>query len=504
MKKILQISLILLLISGSFSSCKKQLDVQPRQSLDAEIALTNREGIEAALTSVYARLKSPRLYGRDLIAISEALSDNGRATNRSGRLLAEAQNNHNAHFASWQISYFAINQANLILEALPKVDMTAAQRDRLEGETRFLRGLIYFDLVKVYAYIPGAVVEAANRGGVPIVTTGTKNLDSAITRLPARAPIADVYNFVIADLTAAAGKLGNAATNSQFPYVATRQAAHAILSRVQLYNKNFGEAKRWSDSVINRQTAATYTLTDASTHVQNWRNPTHRESIFEVRFASQQESIGVNESLQTTFTSLKTVGDSLTVQGTADLVPSNTLLAALGITVSNNGSATAAITARTADVRNLLFERGVFRNSAAFVETTKFMGKNGFPNLDNVPVIRVAEMYLNRAEAMATPGSSVFNEASALADVNTIRQARRLPAVTGLTGTALMNEIMLQRRLEFAFEGHRFFDLKRLGLNLTKGPHYNDVAFTDYRILPAIPQREIDANPINLAQNIGY
>jgi len=486
-----------------FSSCKKQLDVDPRQSVDATEAITTKEGVEAALTGVYSRLKSARLYGRDLLAVGEALSDNGRATNRSGRLLPEAQNNVGAHFNTWQTAYLAINQANLILEALPNVILTTAERARYEGETKFLRALMYFDLVKIYSYIPGATVPAQDRGGVPLITQGIVKLDSAVATLPARAPLATVYSFIISDLTDANSRLLNASTNAQFPYVATKQAAQALLARVQLYNRNYSEAKRWADSVIARQSASTYILSDSQTYVQNWRNPSNRESIFEVRFASVAEGLGVNESLHTTYTTLKTPGDSLTVLGTADLVPSNSLLAVLGITVVNNGTTSAAVTARTRDVRNLLYERGVNRNSAAYVETTKFLGKNGFPNLDNVPVIRVAEMYLIRAEAQATTGSTVLNEAAALADVNIIRVARRLPAAAGLTGTALFNEIMLQRRLEFAFEGHRFFDLKRLGLDMVKAPHYQDLPFADYRLLPSIPQREIDGNP-NLKQNYGY
>ncbi|MFX5510452.1 RagB/SusD family nutrient uptake outer membrane protein, partial [Acinetobacter baumannii] len=67
----------------------------------------------------------------------------------------------------------------------------------------------------------------------------------------------------------------------------------------------------------------------------------------------------------------------------------------------------------------------------------------------------------------------------------------------------LLEEIIRQRRIEFAFEGHRFFDLKRLGRDLIKTPHYNNVLFTDIRILPALPQAEIDGNP-NLKQNFGY
>jgi len=67
----------------------------------------------------------------------------------------------------------------------------------------------------------------------------------------------------------------------------------------------------------------------------------------------------------------------------------------------------------------------------------------------------------------------------------------------------LVDEIIRQRRLEFAFEGQRFFDLKRLGRDLIKGPHYSNVAFTDIRILPPIPQGDVDGNA-NLKQNVGY
>jgi len=72
-----------------------------------------------------------------------------------------------------------------------------------------------------------------------------------------------------------------------------------------------------------------------------------------------------------------------------------------------------------------------------------------------------------------------------------------------MTGPQLYEEILRQRRIELAYEGHRFFDLKRLGRDLVKSPHYNSVAFTDTRILPPIPQADVDGNP-NLRQNAGY
>jgi hypothetical protein len=172
-----------------------------------------------------------------------------------------------------------------------------------------------------------------------------------------------------------------------------------------------------------------------------------------------------------------------------------------GNTTTNFSLSVSGLT-RGADVRAQLYEPGTTGRGASKVECTKYIGKNGFINLDNIPVVRIAEVYLNRAEAMSTPGSPVFNETAALADLNTIATNRGLTAFT-LTGSALYEEVLRQRRLELAFEGHRFFDLKRLGRDLVKAPHYNTVAFTDIRILAPLPQREIDGNK-NLVQNAGY
>jgi hypothetical protein len=148
-----------------------------------------------------------------------------------------------------------------------------------------------------------------------------------------------------------------------------------------------------------------------------------------------------------------------------------------------------------------LFEWGV-NASGHYVEVTKWMGKNGSPNWDNTVVLRWPELYLNRAEARF----QMNNEAGAWQDLNVIRTARitgfTVPT-TVLTGQALLNEILRQRMLEFAFEGHRFYDLKRYGLTITKSSPAVNLPATDFRLLPAIPQSNIDGNP-NMKQNFGY
>ncbi|HVG42316.1 MAG TPA: RagB/SusD family nutrient uptake outer membrane protein [Chitinophagaceae bacterium] len=495
----------ILAVSVLAPGCKKALEIDPRQSIDADLALTTKDGIIAAITGVYDRLKSARLYGRDLIALPEALSDNGVATNKSGRFNAEAANNSGAHFTTsvWQINYAGINDVNLILEALPGItDATAAEKASWEGQLLFLRALYHFDLVKVYAYMPGATVASQDRGGIPILLKGTKGSAEAQLLLPSRAPVDEVYAQIVKDFQDANSKLPTTATDVS---LANKAAVQGLLSRVNLYRKNYTETKRWADSAISTVGAAR--LSTASTYVADWRAQTHRETLFQVRYTLTNEGIGVNESTQTSFTTLVTPGGT-TTGGFGDLVPSISLLNDLGIaltggnTLQNWTASNHAIATRSADVRNLLYEPGTTGRGARRIETTKFIGKNGAINLDNSPVIRIAEVYLNRAEAMATTGSAVFNATAALADLNTILTNRGLTA-SALSGTALYEEILRQRRIELAFEGHRFFDLKRLGRDIVKGPHYNDVAFTDFRILPALPQREIDANT-NLRQNFGY
>lgn len=501
------------------TSCEKQLEIQPRQSIEATTALSSREAIDASITAIYARLKSARWYGRDMVGLPEALSDNGFATNKSGRFLPEAQNQQGAHFTNtiWTSGFGGINQINLTLAAIPNLpaslNLTQAEKNRWEGQLYFLRGLFYFDMMKVYAYIPGADVPSQNRGGVPLITRPISSVDSALGFKPSRAPIDDVYAQIVADFTTANNLLLNAATPGAATAAANKAAAQGMLARVNLYRKNFGEAKRWSDSCINLAGSRLATLT---TVVTGWRAEHHPEALFQVRFATSAENIGVNESLQTSFTTLVTPGTP-TLGGFGDLVPTLTLLTDLGITLvggntsTTNFAAPAAIATRNTDVRNQLYEVGSGGRGNAKVETTKYIGKSGFINLDNVPVVRIAEIYLNRAEAQATAGSSALNLANALADLKVLKSRR----YTDYTGSAqetadnamnqaqLYEEILRQRRIELAFEGHRFFDLKRLGRDIVKAPHYNTVAFTDTRILAPIFQGDVDGNP-NLKQNPGY
>ncbi|WP_113926321.1 RagB/SusD family nutrient uptake outer membrane protein [Cognataquiflexum aquatile] len=491
-------------LAGSFliTSCDDLLQVDPRTAIDANGALNTPDAVNAALNSVYARLRPVSNYGRDLLALSDALADVGVTTSNSGRLINENNNQPNAHFGAgfWQNSYFAINEANLIIAALPTVEgASAAQLARWEGEAKFLRALYYFDLVKVYSYIPTAVYApgVTDEGGIPLVLEGVITSDAALSRQSPRSTVDQVYAQIYTDLESAKTLLTSRGT--QF---ASSAAASALLSRVALYKGDWAKAAAEATTALASNVG---TVLAGQAYVNGWRADINPESMFEVRFAIAAESIGVNESLQTSYTTLLSLTANKNSQGGwGDFIPNATVRGFFGLTQlqignpasdNNNWDVT-----RNSDIRAFLYTTGnTVRGAGRQIECIKFASKNGFAYGDNVPVIRKSEMHLNRAEAnYHIPG----NEASALTELNAFKALRGLPAVS-LSGQALLDEILLERFKEFAFEGQRWFDLKRYGRNVVKTTPVVNLTFDDFKILPPIPQREVDGNP-NLNQNRGY
>ena len=490
----------LLIFALLAQSCEKLLDTDSPQDLDSSKALTTKAGINAAVIGLYDYLQSTRMYGRDLFAIPEALADNGRATGNSGRFNNEAVNLPNVHMVNWQTSYFLINQANLILDNVEKSGgvLSPAEIANVQAECLFLRALTYFDLIKTFAYIPSNKTAPASQdfGGVPLILTGVDDQAKIIT--PARASTLDVYIQIYKDLDAAIAKFTSlpslgGSVNGRGRAYANRPAAQALYSRVALYSGDYALSAQYANAAI---ASGFGTLSTNISYLADWRQKSHPEAFFDLNFDQITESQGPNESMQTAYTTLSTPGVRSVTQGFGDLVPTASMLSALGITLAGT------TVTRGADVRALVYELGTSGRGVANVECTKFIGKNG-PNQDNIPVLRLSEQFLNRSEAYFNLGK----RDSAILSLNTIRVRAGLPAVSDtsaiVVGNNLLEEILLQRRIELAFEGHRFWDLKRLGRGITKPAPAANLPATDYRFLANIPLRELSANP-NLKQNFGY
>ena len=501
--KLINKAFLSLALTGSLlvSSCESLLQVDPRQSIDANGALSTPDAMNAALNSVYSKLRSTRNYGRDLFAMADALADVGQTTSNSGRLIGENNNQPNAHFQSgfWQNSYYAINEANLILDGINSVEgASATQLARWEGEAKFLRGLYYFDLVKVYSYIPTALYEPGviDQGGIPLVLEGVITSEGALSRQAPRATISEVYEQIYKDLEDAKRLL---ATGRGVQY-GSGAAASALLSRVALYKGDYAKVVTEAGAALASNVG---TVLSGNAYVNGWRAPVNPESMFEVRFALAEESIGVNESLQSSYTALLNLTNKNSQGGWGDFIPNSKTRALFGLSALQIGTPASDNNNwdvnRNSDVRAQLYTTGnTVRGAGRQIECTKFMSKSGFAYADNVPVIRKSEMHLNRAEA----NYHLKNESASLTELNAFKSLRGLPAVT-LAGDDLLEEILLERYKEFAFEGQRFFDLKRYGRAIVKTTPAVNLQFDDFKFLPPIPQREVDGNP-NLKQNRGY
>jgi len=485
------------LLVFSLISCDTILKVDPRQSIDGFDVLNTPENMEAALNSPYARLRSVSAYGRNLTAFGDALADNGLATNNSGRIFNEARNQPLSHYTHWTNFYFGINELNLFLEAIPGIQSVPAvsqtTKNRWEGEAKFLRALFYFDLVKTYAYMPGVTVPELDKGGIPLVLEGVKTTDieKALNRQTARSSVEQVYSQIYSDLEDAI-RLLNDSRGVQF---ASQTAAKALLSRVALYNRDWEKVVDLSNDAL---ASARGKFLEGGDYVAGWKMSVHPESIFDLRFENASESNGVNESIQATYTTIRNLENTNQVGGWGDFIPTPFFVNLMGISVTGTGPSL-VISNRGNDVRAFQYEVGpgrVANGSGRRMECIKFASKSGFAFGDNIPVIRKSEMLLNRMEAYFHLGQ----EDMALADLNTLKNARGLEDVD-LEGEVLLAEILLERRKELAFEGHRFFDLKRYGRDIIK--QQGNVPFSDFRILANIPQAEVDGNK-NLDQNAGY
>jgi hypothetical protein len=476
MKSILKISAIsLALVLGS---CDSILDIDPQQSIDSGQALTTPEAVRANLADIYSGLKNVILYGRDFVATSEALADNTQIIDRAGgRYVQQGANSPTANMNNWAVAYATLNEINLLLEALPGVQgATPTFLDETEGQLRALRALIYFDLMRVYAYEPNMAPPGLDMGGVPLALTGVLT-PGQIELLP-RATVAEVYQQLYTDLSIATQKAPAMPGGTSTRYYANRTFALALFAKVALYNQDYVTSEQLATDAI---AAGSLVPATAANIVSAWRLNNHPESLFEVGFTTAGETIGVNESIASAYASRATLTATTPATGNGAVVPTAAFL---------------ALHAGT-DVRRQLYQNGL--RTPIVMECTKFLHKTGTTYMDNIPVMRVSEVYLIRAEARARKAAP--DEPGAISDLNLI--AARVPVVYdgATTGAALVDAIIAQRRLELAFEGDRWFDMKRRGQALTKTT--GNLTYDDYRRLAAIPVREIQINP-NLVQNSGY
>lgn len=432
----------------SFSSCKKFLDIEPVTQISEDVALTSKERIQRALTGAYSRLQVIEYYGAEWPNAVWLSGDNVMPFSAGTTDLQfyghAVLSSSNTMEITWRAMYQAINAANNVIDAIQKVDdptLTDSARKNMLGQAQFIRALVYFDMVRTW-------------GGVPLVLSPTRGLTSE--SYPARNTVAEVYTQVIADLTSAEANLPAVVSRT----IATKRAAQALRARVALYRGDWATAEQKATEVINATTEFSL-VAPFEKVITDKRNS---EGIFELEYSQ----VDGNE--------LSAYFYPTSMGGYYRVGPTPGLIALL----SNPA---------VAGNRNVLLGQ-----SGTAYYGNRFRRANGATKDDNYAILRLAEMYLIRAEARAN--TNKINEGKA--DLDIVRARAGLPPAVATTQAQLLQAIEDERRIEFAFEPHRWFDLIRTN----RAAAVLGVTDTRKYLFP-IPGTEVLTNT-QLIQNDGY
>jgi len=447
-------------------SCSKELDINPTTSVDAAQA---KQSIDLLVTGAYSLIGSGpgvsgggeegALYSTDLLLNADLLASENymqwKGTfNQYNEVSKKAISTTNSTITRmWTKGYAAINMANTILASLSNAKET--DRNGFKAQALFLRGIIHFELLRFW-------MEPSTNLGVPLMTQATE--DFAQIQLPARATIDACYTSIIADLTEAQTLLPAADD-----VYANKITAAAFLARVYLHKGDYNNALTNADAVIS---SGTYTLPGS---VEEAFNASSSESIFAIQ--------------QTTLNNAGTANDGLTTFYACDpSVPGSASRGDVGI---NNQFINLY---EPADKRLTLL---IYNGTCNKASVTSAKWKDPYANIS---VIRLSEMYLIRAECNARLSSAVGD--TPVNDVNAIRSKAGASAY----GAVTLNDILLERDLELAFEGQRIHDYKRTAKQIAGVDNQGNpitIKYTDPQFIFPVPQTEINTNK-NLAQNSYY
>lgn len=494
MKKLLIATIVIV----SMTSCKKEfLDTSPTTAIAETDAFTTVQNGEAVMNGIYRYLYSrfdnqntPGQGGVMLMLdfmgedIHQALANWYTPGNGTGGWINQ-KNPDNSYCAyPFRMYYRCIGNSNAIIENVDKAIGTQQDKNRLKAEALTMRAWSYFNLVQIYAKRYDASITNSQLGvSMPLSSTQTK--------LP-RSTVEEVYTQINKDLTDAVALFATASAPRNKSHLSLR-AAYAIWARVALVQQRWAIAAQHANQVL---TLGGFSLMSNAQYQAGFNDISNPEWIWGAFVQDDQ-----GDTFGSYFAQISYNGNTTYIRGVPKRINS-----ALYNLITNT------------DVRKRMWEPAPDAinfplPSTAFARTPfmsrKFSIRN-LPTIGDVPYIRLAEMYLIIAEANARiPG----NEAQARAALFTLA-VNRDPSYTLSTnsGAALLNEILIQRRVEFWAEGHRWFDLKRMDMPLdrTVVPNYVPASAGGVMQVPApsasnlwefsIPTTEMQANP-NTTQN---
>ncbi|WP_266368375.1 RagB/SusD family nutrient uptake outer membrane protein [Tellurirhabdus rosea] len=472
--------LITAALSLALTACQDGfLDLSPVSQASTATFYKTGGDLLNALNGAYGALQFNGQYGQFYV-ISEIPSDDttpvlsGSVTDQDEFDKFYLRTTNPFLAARWSDGYRGIYRTNAVIDRSAGVTMDENLKKRVVGEAKFLRALMYFNLVRVFGDVPLVVKEI---------------IDPQEGYAYGRSPVAEVYNQIVKDLTEAEAALPERYTGADVGR-ATRGAAKALLGKVLLTQRKFPEAAAKLKEVID---AGTYELLPNYADVFRASGKNHRESIFDVQY--KKGSIGEGSGFANAY------------------APENSGNAVIQFGGGGNNQPTADLIQayEPGDLRRDVSLATSYVNSAGRRIDYNFVRKyadqpitNG-DSEDNWPVLRYADVLLMYAEALNESGQT----AAALPFLNQVRRRAGLPNKTISAQAEMRTALEQERRVELAFEGHRWFDLLRTGRALpvlqAKAQAIGiKTALTANNLIFPVPQSQIDINKTKIQQNPGY
>ncbi|WP_026632479.1 RagB/SusD family nutrient uptake outer membrane protein [Dyadobacter alkalitolerans] len=464
----------------SLVACKDTfLDLAPISSANSSTFYKTSSDMVLAINGAYGSLQLPGQYGRFFI-VSEIPSDD-TAPPLSGSITDQDEfdkfylRTTNPILAErWSDGYRGIYRCNTILDRLIPIPMDETLKKRITGEAKFLRALMYFNLVRMF-------------GGVPLVVKEIIDTNEGYSY--GRNTVDEVYQQIIKDLSESELLLP-AAYGAADVGRATSGAAKALLGKVYLTRKQYADAVAKLREVVDMESMGTYALLPNYGEVFKTANKNGKESVFSVQY--KKGSLGEGSGFANLYAPQSSGNSVVLFSGDGNNRPTADLENAY----------------EPGDVRKDISMASSYINEAGVKVDFYYVKKYGdqpvvkYDSEDNWPVIRYADVLLMYAEALNETGKTP----DALPFLNRIRVRAKLGEKPALSQAEMRLALEHERRVELAFEGHRWFDLVRTGraqevINSKSEAISLPTNITANNLIFPIPQSQIDVNPSVIMQN---
>lgn len=484
MKKILSILTLSLLI---FTSCNDVIDIEQPGTLLASNAFKTVDDVELAVNGIYNRLDNTQQILFNAVYTDELAigNDSGGQNVGSYSLIL----NPTSGFAAglWNGSYITINRINKILEAAqanvtPSGGSETTRMNTAIGELMAIRAWLHFKLI---TYFSTDYTDDSALGVIALSTIPGLNDD-----LP-RNTNGEVFALIDADLAAATSLISTASSRTFI----SQDFITAFKARMAAYRGQYATAGTLANSLL-----ANYSIADRTQFFNMFSDTDDTEIIFELE---------------------RNVGDTYDRQATGGGGWAGSLFAFVNSTLSGSPFMEMGIALEEKldadDIRRTRYLDPSSNISSPAVTgddlvIRKYPGHQSQPLMNDIKIFRSAEMLLISAEAMAD-ASNLTGAATLIKQLRDARFSAAQPLPVYASQQEAFADILAERRIELAFEGHRWVDIKRLGqrANVSIDRNAEDCALygactlsnTDHRFTMPIPLGQIDVDPA-LVQNPGY